>query len=35
MINNNLKSKVLEILEKEQNELDGCFDSPTDVTAPS
>lgn len=35
MINDNLKSKVLEILEKEQNELDGCFDSPTDVTAPS
>jgi len=34
MIDNNLKSKVLEILESEQKQLDGCLDSQSDIVAP-
>jgi len=30
----NLKRQVIEILEEEQNELDGCLDNPSDVVAP-
>lgn len=34
MLDNNLKSKALKILEEEQNQLDGCLDLQTDVEAP-
>lgn len=34
MIDEELRSKVLEILESEQNQLKGCLDSQTDVEPP-
>lgn len=34
MIDEGLRNKTIQILEDEQNQLDGCFDSQSDIVAP-